>query len=201
MYQWTHPSIPTLPDTLLTHSKAFLCKTSLFDLHHQVIDNEPCEIDLRNYTHLSSPIYEDSKSQQALLDLLHAINGRQLNLLQAAGERQYEESASGFREVTETARDNLQHMLDSWCHVESLPWPEDGTTASLVHAHSLEWGVKAIVDLFTELEVQRVLKPSMCRRLDRGEWYHNNAGGYYCDRDETVSLLRPDLIWSIFRIP
>ena len=155
MYQRTHPSIPTLPDTPLTHSKAFLHKTSLFDLHHQVIDNELCEIDLRNYTHLSSPIYEDSKSQQALLDLLHAINRRQLNLLQAAGERRYEESASGFREVMETARDDLQHMLDAWWHVESLPWPEDGTTASLVHGLSLEWGARAIVDLFTELEVRR----------------------------------------------
>ena len=46
-------------------------------------------------------------------------------------------------------------MLTSWCHVESLPCPEDGTTASLVHGLSLEWGARVIVDLFTELEVQR----------------------------------------------
>ena len=82
------------------------------------------------------------------------INGRQLALLQEAGERQYKELASSFREVTETVRDDLQHMLDAWCHVESLPWPEDGTTAGLVHGLSLEWGVRAIVDLSTELEVQ-----------------------------------------------
>ena len=46
-----------------------------------------------------------------------------------------------------------------------------------------------------------VLKPSMCVRLDRREGYHSNAGGCCCDRDETVSLVRPDLIRSIFWIP
>ena len=155
MYHRTHPSIPTLRDTLLTHSKAFLRRTSLFDLYHQVIDHEPWKIDLRNYTHLLSPIYEESKSQHAPLDLLHAINGRQLSLLQAVGEKRYRESAGSFREVTETARDNLRHMLNAWCRVESLPWPEDSTTASLVHELSLEWGARAIVDLSTELEVRR----------------------------------------------
>ena len=45
-------------------------------------------------------------------------------------------------------------MLDTWCHIENLPWPKNGTTAGLVHGLSLEWGVRAIVDLSTELEVQ-----------------------------------------------
>ena len=157
MYQRSHPSIktPTLPDTLLAYSKAFLRKTSQFDLYYQVIDSDPYEIDLRDYTHLSSAIHEESRSQQNLLDLLHAINGRQLSILEAEGERRYTESAGSFQKVTEAAKGNLERMLTSWCRVESLPCPEDGTTASLVHGLSLEWGARVIVDLFTELDVRR----------------------------------------------
>ena len=157
MYQQSHPSIktPTLPNTLLAYSKAFLHKTSQFDLYYQVINSDPYEIDLQDYTHLSSAIHEESRSQQNLLDLLHAINGRQLSILEAEGERQYTESAGSFQRVTEVAKGNLECMLTSWCHVESLPCPEDGTTASLVHGLSLEWGVRVIGDLFMELEVQR----------------------------------------------
>lgn len=158
MYQQNNPSfatptLPTLPDTLLTYSEGFLRKTSQFDLYYQVIDTDPCEIDLRDYTHLSMPI--DEVSHQDHLDLLHAINGKQLSRLEIEGERRYEESGSNYREVTETAKDDLQHMLDAWCHVESCAWPEDDTTAGLVHHLSLEWGARAIVSLFTELEVRR----------------------------------------------
>ena len=32
------------------------------------------------------------------------------------------------------------------------------------------------------------VKNLVCVRLDRGEGYHSNVGGCYCDRDETVSL-------------
>ena len=62
---------------------------------------------------------------------------------------------NGFRDVTETARDNLSHMLHAWCCVESHPRPDDGTTAGLVYELSLEWGARAIVGLSTELEVRR----------------------------------------------
>lgn len=120
-----------------------------------MIDSDPYEIDLRDYIHLSSSSYKESRSQQNLLDLLHAINGRQLSILETEGERRYAESAGSFQKVTETAKGNLKYMLNSWHHVESLPYPEDGTTASLVHGLSLEWGARTIVDLFTELEVRK----------------------------------------------
>lgn len=120
-----------------------------------MIDSDPYEIDLRDYTHLSSSSYEESRSQQNLLDLLHAINGRQLSILETEGERRYAESAGSFQKVTETAKGNLKYMLNSWHRVESLPYPEDGTTASLVHGLSLEWGARTIVDLFMELEVRK----------------------------------------------
>ena len=110
----------------------------------------------KTYTHLSSPIHKELKSQQNILDLLlHAINGRQLSILKAEDERQYTESVGSFKKVTETVKGNLKHMLTSWCCVENLPCPEYGTTANLVHGLSLEWGVRVIGDLFMELEVQR----------------------------------------------
>ena len=120
-----------------------------------MIDSDPYEIDLRDYTHPLSSSYEESRLQQNLLDLLHAINGRQLSILKTEGERWYAESAGSFQKVTEMAKGNLKYMLNSWHHVESLPYPKDGTTASLVHGFSLEWGVRTIVNLFTELEVQK----------------------------------------------
>ena len=101
-------TIPTLPDTLLTYSTAFLRKTSLFDLYHKLIDTEPFAMDLMDYAHLSTPTYNIT-SEQALLDLCHSINGRQLNLLEAEGDRRYKESVNRFREVTEMARNDLQH--------------------------------------------------------------------------------------------
>lgn len=156
MYQRNHPffAIPTLPETLLTHSKAFLRRTPLFDLYHKVIDTDPFEMDLRDYTHLLLPM--DNKSLQSRLDLLHSINGRQLNRLEVEGQRRYEESvgARRFREITEAARDDLSHMLDSWRRVESSFSPEDDTNASMVHLLSLEWGARVVVDLCTELEVR-----------------------------------------------
>ena len=125
-----------------------------------MIDSDPYEIDLRDYTHLSSSIYEESRSQQNLLDLLHAINGRQLSILKTEGERQYAESAGSFQKVTEMAKSNLKYMLNSWHCVESLPYP-NGTTASLVRRISLEWGARTIVNLFTELEVWKGVSKSI----------------------------------------
>ena len=61
-----------------------------------------------------------------------------------------------FGKVMETARDDLQHMLDAWCCVESHPSPEDNTTTSLIYGLSLEWGARVIVSLSMELEVRRV---------------------------------------------
>ena len=125
---------------------AFLWKTSLFDLYHKLIDTEPFTMDLMDYAHLSTPTYNITL-EQALLDLCHSINGRQLNLLEAEGDRQYKESVNSFREVTETARNDLQHMLESWCHVEGHAWPAKDTTAGLIHGLCLEWGTRAIVGL------------------------------------------------------
>ena len=146
--------IPTLPDTLLTYSTAFSWKTSLFDLYHKLIDTEPFAMDLMDYAHLSTPTYNIT-SEQALLDLCHSINGRQLNLLEAEGDRRYKESVNSFREVTGTARNDLQHMLESWCHVEGHAWPAKDTAAVLIHGLSLEWGARAIVGLSMELQVWR----------------------------------------------
>ena len=143
----------TLPNTLLTHSKAFLWRTSQFNLYYQVIDIDPYKIDLRDYSHLSSPTYEEPQSQQTFLDLLHTINRRQLHVLKAEGKRWYEESTLSFGKVTEIARDNPQHMLDAWCHVECQHWPEDDMVGSSIHGLSLEWGARAIVGLLMELEI------------------------------------------------
>ena len=87
-------------------------------------------MDLMDYAHLSTPTYNIT-SEQALLDLCHSINGRQLNLLEAEGDKQYKESVNSFREVTEMARNDLQHMLESWCHVEGRAWPAEDTAAGL----------------------------------------------------------------------
>lgn len=43
------------------------------------------------------------------------------------------------------ARNDLQHMLESWCHVEGRAWPAEDTAAGLIHGLSLEWGTRAIV--------------------------------------------------------
>lgn len=118
---------------------AILWKTSLFDLYHKLIDTEPFAMDLMDYAHLSTPTYNIT-SEQALLDLCHSINGRQLNLFEAEGDRRYKESVNSFREVTETARNDLQHMLESWCHIEGRAWPAEDTAAGLLHGLSLAWG-------------------------------------------------------------
>ena len=137
-----------------------------------MIDSDPYKIDLRDYTHLLSSIYEESRSQQNLLDLLHAINGRQLSILETEGERRYAESAGSFQKVMETAKGNLKYMLNSWHHVESLPYPKDDTTASLVHGLSLEWGARTIVDLFMELEVWKgVLEKYQAAYQERKLWW------------------------------
>lgn len=176
MYQRNHPSFatPTLPDTLLTLSNTLLCRTPLFDLYHKVIDTDPFEIDLKDYTHLSTPM--DDKSLQSRLDLLHSINGRQLSRLEVEGKRRYEDSvgARGFREVTEAARDDLGRMLDSWCRVESGFLLEDDTDASMVYLLSLEWGARAIVDLHTELEVRKKgLMRYQSEYHGQGLWWQN----------------------------
>ena len=118
-----------------------------------MIDLDPYKINLRDYSHLSLATHKGSQSQQTLLDLLHAINGQQLHILEIEGKRWYEGSTVSFGKVTETVRDNLQHMLDAWCCVESHPLPEDDMTTSLIYGLSLEWGARAIVSLSTELEV------------------------------------------------
>ena len=43
--------------------------------------------------------------------------------------------ARRFREITEAARDDLSHMLDSWRHVESSFLPEDDTNVVHLLSH------------------------------------------------------------------
>ena len=49
--------------------------------------------------------------------------------------------------------------------------------------------------------VHNLLKLSMCDRLDQGEGYTSCVGGFTSREIRLISLIRPDLIQSIFWIP